>query len=454
MGVAAGSRSLAGLTAQPALADLGSAPFDPAFSLADLSRRALATLGREWMLHGHLMDRAGIPLYMSEPGVAAGDMEQLAIDEWMAASPIYSLRMQEALRFGGHDVPTIFKNLQLDIGAPHQFLDFRFRVDGPDRGEFWLAHCGALMDVEPMGEEFVVGMCHHIEDPTFDATAGVTNPHAQVRPIHRPPRSPDGRHPNCHWTVRIVPEDPPAAVHPNLALMKESPLARLPVLTPAGEDGQGRPDYGGTFDPSFVLEDLSAPALVAALGEFAVQSHLLARAMLLALDQRLGYDRAIHIGHRALTGLAGITAERLARACGLAPERSGSAGSGAASDVARLLQVHPVFHPEHYLPTRVTVSGKRTVRLAIGRGPGTEEPDRYTWLACLDGHGPAPLEAIARAIAPGCRARVAEPARGESRAYEIEVPPDGEAGREPSEMALIRFSTGADFRFRFPFPIK
>ena len=27
------------------------------------------------------------------------------------------------------------------------------------------------MDVEPMGDEYVVAMCHDIEDPTFDATA-------------------------------------------------------------------------------------------------------------------------------------------------------------------------------------------------------------------------------------------------------------------------------------------
>ena len=88
----------------------------------------------------------------------------------------------------GDDVVTIFKGLQLDIGAPPQFMDFRYTVHDPWHGEFRLDHCGALMDVEPMGEEYVVSMCHDIEDPTFDATAVATNPRAQVRPIHRPPR--------------------------------------------------------------------------------------------------------------------------------------------------------------------------------------------------------------------------------------------------------------------------
>ncbi|MDN5745822.1 MAG: hypothetical protein L0H31_11945, partial [Nocardioidaceae bacterium] len=95
--------------------------------------------------------------------------------------------------------------LQLDIGAPPQFMDFRYTVHDRWHGEFRLDHCGALMDVEPMGPDYVRGMCHDIEDPTFDATAIATNPHAQVRPIHRPPRVPADRAPHCAWTVAIDP---------------------------------------------------------------------------------------------------------------------------------------------------------------------------------------------------------------------------------------------------------
>ncbi len=131
-------------------------------------------------------------------------MTQVAIEEWMASSPLYTRRMQRALGFEGDGVVTIFKGLQLDIGAPPQFMDFRYRVTDHDHGEFWLDHCGALMDVEPMGDEYVTAMCHDIEDPTFDATALATNPHAQVRPVHRPPpRRPADRTPHCLWTVTI-----------------------------------------------------------------------------------------------------------------------------------------------------------------------------------------------------------------------------------------------------------
>ena len=127
----------------------------------------------------------------------------------MAASPIYSRRMQRALHFAGDGVDTIMKNLQLDIGAPHEFMDFRFRLVDRDHGEFWLAHCGALMDVEPMGEDFVHGMCHAIEDPTFDATAGATNPLARrsARSTGRRGFPPDGT-PHCHWRIDIVAGDP------------------------------------------------------------------------------------------------------------------------------------------------------------------------------------------------------------------------------------------------------
>ncbi len=81
-------------------------------------------------------------------------------------------------------------------------MDFRYTVHDPWHGEFHLDHCGALMDVEPMGPDYVRSMCHDIEDPTFDATAVATNPRAQVRPIHRPPRSAEDMPPTGTRTAR------------------------------------------------------------------------------------------------------------------------------------------------------------------------------------------------------------------------------------------------------------
>src|SRR6476619_2128515 len=176
-------------------------------SFASLSRVQLAALVPELLLIGQLIDRSGMGWCIKPFGHPG--MLEIAIEEWMGASPIYTKRMQKALKFEGVDVITIFKGLQLDIGAPPQFMDFRYDVQDRWHGTFHLDHCGALMDVEPMGESYVRSMCHDIEDPTFDATAVATNPKAQVRPVHRPPRAPADRHPHCAWTVIIDEAHPP-----------------------------------------------------------------------------------------------------------------------------------------------------------------------------------------------------------------------------------------------------
>ena len=138
--------------------------------------------------------------------------------------------------------------MQLDVGAPPEFMDFRYTVHDDLHGEFHLDHCGALMDVEPMGDDYVQAMCHDIEDPTFDATATATNPRAQVRPIHRPPRVPADRAPHCAWTVDIVPEADPLPFPPQAEALGRSAaalLAAAPKPTP-----RSRPTTAGTTTPA------------------------------------------------------------------------------------------------------------------------------------------------------------------------------------------------------------
>src|SRR2546423_15150928 len=95
------------------LLDDYSGAFEPGFHLTRLSRQALAVLGREWLLHGHLQDRIGMPQVMSFASLE--EMQQVAIVEWMAASPVYSPRTQRALNFEPGTVATILQNIQLDI---------------------------------------------------------------------------------------------------------------------------------------------------------------------------------------------------------------------------------------------------------------------------------------------------------------------------------------------------
>ncbi len=84
--------------------------------LTGLTRDQLAHLAPEYLLAGHLIDRAGMPHLIGAFG--RDGMRDIAIEEWMGASPIYTRRMQRALGFEGDSVETIFKGMQIDIGAP------------------------------------------------------------------------------------------------------------------------------------------------------------------------------------------------------------------------------------------------------------------------------------------------------------------------------------------------
>ena len=225
----------------------------------------------------------------------AEDMLDVAIEEWMAASPLYSLRTQRALNFGNGDVPTIFKNIQLDIGAPHQFMDFRYKVDDADHGEFWLDHCGALMDVEPMGEEFVHGHVPRHRRPDLrrdggrdqSVRAGAPDPPAAARAEPTARRTATGG-------STIDPDDGAVAEpHPADGDRRASRRSRGSAIDDPGDDAEpgGWFDYSGEFDPDFTLEDLSHRALVVALQEVAVQTHLLAHAYLYCVAQPVGSRR-------------------------------------------------------------------------------------------------------------------------------------------------------------------
>ena len=125
----------------PAPADDYAGAFDPDFSLDRLSRAALARLARELQLVGHVTDRVLMPIVGSRFGPEA--MNEIAIEEWMGASPIYNARNRALLGIEGDGVSAIFKGFQLDVGAPHQYMDFRYEVESEARGWFHLPFTSA-----------------------------------------------------------------------------------------------------------------------------------------------------------------------------------------------------------------------------------------------------------------------------------------------------------------------
>jgi hypothetical protein len=395
--------------------------------LEDHSREELAVLVREYMMAGHMIDRAGMPHVMAELGQDA--FGPVAIEEWMGASPVYTKRMQRALGFEGDAVETIFKGMQFDIGAPPQFLDFRFQIDDHDHGAFWLDHCGALADVEPMGEDFVFTMCHDIEDPTFDATAIATNPRAQVRPVHRPPRIPADRSPVCQWTVVISDEHDrlPVPAEAEAMLSTRAAVVDLSVIDPAET---GLSDYSGSLLSDIRLEDWSHSALVRIAQEICLQGHLLSLSFLAALERRMDRDRAVGFGRRQLTGVAGLTAERLRQALGVGRDLDG---------VAQVLALHPAYLPRQYVACEVELSDRLIVRFDTDC-PGVADGG---WPSMLDAEHPESLDAIVRAIDP--RYRCEPVAQGTGVAFEVVM--DDIAAPVSGEVELARFSTGATFAF-------
>ncbi|WP_449289675.1 hypothetical protein [Nocardia halotolerans] len=398
-------------------------------SFAGLSRAQLAVVVPELLLCGHLIDRSGMPHTIGAFGREG--MTQVAIDEWQVASPVYTRRMQAALGFAGDSVETIFKGLQLDIGAPPQFLDFRFRVDDHDHGEFWLDHCGALADVEPLGEQFVRAMCHDIEDPTFDATALATNPHAQVRPVHRPPRQPADRQPVCAWRVTIDAANEPPPVPRNAALVAGSVAAGV-ELSPIDAGEEGTADYRGPLLSDLRFADFSRSALIRIAEEVALQQHLLVAGFLIAIRERVDEQRATEIGRKQFAGVAGVASGRIRAALGLSDDPAA---------LARVLDLHPALNPRQYVGTRIETAGA-TVTLTLDRRCGGVRDG--VWPALLEPEHLAPLDALVRGVDPHYTCRTSKVTDDE---LVVDVVRADEPAGEAVEVALTRISTGANFAF-------
>ena len=401
---------------------------------AALSRAELARLVPELLLSGQLIDRSGMAWCISAWG--REEMAQVAIEEWAAASPIYTKRMQRALGYEppstGGDVVTIFKGLQLDIGAPPQFMDFRYTVHDPWHGEFHLDHCGALMDVEPMGPSYVTSMCHDIEDPTFDATAVASNPKAQVRPIHRPPRASTDQRPHCAWTV-IIDDSYPEVSATDACRELQSTRAALWELDPI-TDGEGERDYSGPLLSDLDFATFSQSALVRIADEVVLQMQLLDLGFVRALRQRAERDQVREIATKQLTGIAGISAERIHRELGL---------PGGIEGAVRVLELHPLLNPLGYVDADF---GADSIR--VRTSPAHEDGG---WLSVCGPDSLRPLQAIVRAVDP----RLDVELEGTATDWTARVVERSEPAREFDEVAVTRISTGAEFRFepRLSLPI-
>ena len=396
-------------------------------ALGQLARTQLVPVVHEYMLLGMLSNQSTLPQTIVAGG-SLDDLNQVAIDLWMGASPIYTQRMRTLMGIEGDDVPAIMKALQLDVGFVHQYMYVHYRVNDPLHGEFWLEHCGALLNVEPFGEERVVGMCHTIEDPTFDATAYATNPRARIRPIHRPPRVPADRAPHCHWTIEIDPDNEPVGPARLTRQIGELPLAGVPVVPrPAGEG------YQGAFDPHFRLTNCSDPTLIALADEFAMQTHLLMCSGEIALAEHFGVTRAQELLADAWLATAWVGSERLARALG-------------DTDLATIIGLHPALPPG--FARQVSVDGSRVHCTLTPVTPELLDPAQPGWIGALARAETRGIEGIIRGFDP-CARVDAVSVHDEAVHIDVLVDPTAPVEREPDVLAFMRIGTLGSWQFAF-----
>ena len=405
-------------------------------TLGDLPRDRLVPVVLEYMMVGHLIDRALMPQVAVRAGIDTVD--DVAIDEWLGASPTYTARMRRLMGIDGDDVGAIMKGLQLDVGFVHQYMGVAYELTDARHGEFWLNHCGALMDVEPHGEARVVGMCHHIEDPTFDGTAVATNPHARIRPIHRPPRVPAGREPHCHWTITIDPDNDPIGPAPHTLRVAELPLALVPNEHPPDAQPGGKSDYRGAFDPNFRLADLSQGTLVAVAREFQEQVHLLTSSAELSLAGRLDPTTAHEILASQWVGASWVASERLAEALGLV--------GGGVEALAKVLALHPALPPGFERTVDLDADAGRVSLEMTPLADRLLDPDNPGWLGLLARGERGGIEAMAQAI--DRQARVDHVAVSDDVVViDVTIDETASPAAEPPEVELVRLSGAVSWVF-------
>lgn len=421
-----------------------SGPFDPDITLENFSREFLAGLTHEFNLIGHLLDRVGQPLVAMEHGEAG--FTRSGIEEWQCASPVYSKRMQKLMKFEGSDVGTVFKNIQLEVGAPQQFLDFQFRLDSPEYGEFWLPFCGALNDLEINGNDtnLIKAMCHDIEDPTFDATAAATNPYMVMRPLHRPPFNREanrtGRYPACRWKVYISDEAQAYENHPNLALIQASKLAAIECVEPTLRlDSGGWDDYSHQLDTLCQFEDFSHRALSLLAQENAVQTLMLAHSFTLSQKTHYGDEVARRYSERMWVGHAALAVVRLKRFLNLAGDDI--------ETIAKVLQLHPHFYPRSYTDISIEILGDDRLRFSINDCPALHETIEHSWFTQLEACPHPAIEALVQQINPKARVEMAAECGGAKFAWDIVISDANEAAEEPLELKIGRISSGVNFQF-------
>lgn len=400
------------------LADDYSGPFDPEWDLTRLTRGALARLCREYQMLSMFHDRAWMP-HVAGVGGTEGTVT-MADGEWMGSSPIYTRRNLANVGAEGDTVASIAKGIQLDIGGPDHFLDFRFSITSDTEAEFWTEFCGPhdhLYRMTDNDRDTVKLMCHDMEDRTFDATFSATNPKARCEPIFRPPRPEPFSGHHCRWRLFIdesLEGTPPP--NPSLAFMETTKAAPFPFRLGESHEPGGLDDYSGPFLEWYRLEEFSHAFLVRQAKEYALDNHLLMRAAYWTAEQNWGNAFLADAAPQHRAGFAPGLVHRLRDAMGIEGDDIEA--------IAKMLQLDPVHVPEYTAFHVEAEDGE--ILVSLGDCVALHDDPRSP-LGLLTETPESPgFEHMAQAVNPRARISVDTPPAGAVAAWRIWIDPAAE----------------------------
>lgn len=411
--------------------------FNPNLDITDLDHGLLAQYGREIMVANHIHDRGALIQVALTYGQQA--QTDVAIDEWMASSPIYNERVRSLLKIVGDDVSVALKALQVDIGAPHNFLHFQYELVSPEEGYFWSPRCGpynhvrALSNADPV---FETQICHHMEDTTFDATVMAVNSRMRCTPVHRPPHDVIPDRGPCKWMVSIQRDIGLVEDNPYLEVVVQSLAASFEFET-LPECGSGMEDYSGELKRDFRLDDLSHNKLATVCKELMLDVHLLNRACYTSIADRWGEDAMLSMEIDQWRHMVGITVHRLRKTFGIEGEDM--------SAILKVLQLNP-FLPWDYLQLAYEQISETEGRVWLRDCTALEETQPRGITSLLTHHPETPgFGAMAAAVNPHAQLSQIDHGaiEGARAAWKIVIDPQSEPATASEYDGLVG---GADLR--------
>lgn len=231
--------------------------------------------------------------------------------------------------------------------------------------------------------------------------------------------------------MTIDPAHVPPVVEPHTEALGRT-AARSVELSPIVPGGGGRDDYSGPLLSDVRFDDFSHSALVRIAEEVCLQQHMLTLGFLIGVRKRTDEASASTLLRKQLTGIAGLTSERIRNASGCPELSTDSRKCSVSTPSSRRNSTSGA-------PSRSTMITSGYVSAVTGASMVDGG-----WTTFIDADHLAPLDALVRGVDPHFSTRIVEESPD---ALVVDVIRDETPARESKDVQVTRFSSGAAFVF-------